>query len=63
MNQSQATGKDYSCPMHPDVRQPSAGKCPKCGMKLVEASKVAHGKIAEENWRKAHPASAPQHQH
>lgn len=40
----------YSCPMHPEVRQNTPGKCPKCGMKLVpmkadtDASKdSAHG--------------------
>jgi len=25
----------YLCPMHPEVRQPGGGKCPKCGMALV----------------------------
>lgn len=25
----------YSCPMHSDIRQPTAGKCAKCGMDLV----------------------------
>ena len=25
----------YICPMHSDVRQPTPGKCPKCGMNLV----------------------------
>jgi heavy metal-binding protein len=25
----------YLCPMHSDVRQPAAGKCPKCGMELL----------------------------
>jgi hypothetical protein len=25
----------YTCPMHPEVRQPNPGKCPKCGMNLV----------------------------
>jgi Cu(I)/Ag(I) efflux system membrane fusion protein len=24
----------YSCPMHPEVRSPVPGKCPKCGMEL-----------------------------
>src|SRR5216117_1028879 len=24
----------YTCPMHPDVRQPAPGSCPKCGMAL-----------------------------
>lgn len=27
-------GVTYTCPMHPEVRQPSPGNCPKCGMKL-----------------------------
>lgn len=26
----------YVCPMHADVRQASAGKCPHCDMSLVE---------------------------
>ena len=34
MDQKQA-GHIYVCPMHSDVRQPSSGKCPKCGMDLV----------------------------
>src|SRR5262245_46819130 len=25
---------DYTCPMHPEVRQPGPGSCPKCGMAL-----------------------------
>ena len=25
----------YTCPMHPEVRQPGPGACPKCGMTLV----------------------------
>jgi hypothetical protein len=28
-------GQIYLCPMHSDVRQPSPGKCPKCGMALL----------------------------
>jgi hypothetical protein len=35
MNQSQNAGKLYFCPMHPDVRRPNPGKCPKCGMDLL----------------------------
>jgi cytochrome oxidase Cu insertion factor (SCO1/SenC/PrrC family) len=34
---SAATKKEqqtYSCPMHPDVKSQSKGKCPKCGMDL-----------------------------
>jgi Cu+-exporting ATPase len=25
----------YTCPMHPEVREVNAGKCPKCGMALL----------------------------
>lgn len=28
----EANERVYTCPMHPDVRQP--GTCPKCGMEL-----------------------------
>lgn len=31
----------YSCPMHPEVRQPGPGQCPKCGMKLEPATPSA----------------------
>jgi membrane fusion protein, copper/silver efflux system len=27
----------YTCPMHPEIRSPTPGKCPKCGMDLVLA--------------------------
>lgn len=26
----------YTCPMHPEVQSSEAGKCPKCGMNLVQ---------------------------
>ncbi len=29
----------YSCPMHADVKSTKPGKCPKCGMTLVEVKK------------------------
>jgi membrane fusion protein, copper/silver efflux system len=29
----------YTCPMHPEVRSATPGKCPKCGMDLVQRSK------------------------
>jgi Cu+-exporting ATPase len=29
-----ADGADYTCPMHPEVRQKGSGSCPKCGMAL-----------------------------
>jgi Cu+-exporting ATPase len=28
---------DYTCPMHPEIHQPSPGSCPKCGMALEPA--------------------------
>lgn len=28
------TSSDYTCPMHPEVRQSTASSCPKCGMAL-----------------------------
>jgi len=33
---AQATLKTYVCPMHPDVISHHPGRCPKCGMDLVE---------------------------
>ena len=27
-------GTVYTCPMHPEIRQPNPGNCPKCGMTL-----------------------------
>ena len=35
MDQKQSQGQSYFCPMHPAVRQPTPGKCTKCGMDLV----------------------------
>ncbi len=32
--QSLDRGGIYTCPMHPEVRQPGPGNCPKCGMAL-----------------------------
>ncbi len=59
--------KLYTCPMesHADVVSDKPGKCPKCEMDLVPTDTVAHGKTAEANWRKQHPAAndAPQHRH
>jgi Heavy metal binding domain len=35
MDQKSTAGPVYLCPMHPDVRRTSPGKCPKCGMNLL----------------------------
>ena len=29
-------GKIYTCSMHPEVKMDEPGKCPKCGMVLIE---------------------------
>jgi YHS domain-containing protein len=34
MNDSSKTKGCYTCPMHPEVMNKDAGKCPKCGMTL-----------------------------
>ncbi len=31
------SGTIYTCPMHPEIRQPQPGNCPKCGMALEPA--------------------------
>jgi uncharacterized protein with PIN domain len=48
----------YTCPMaeHADVVSDKPGLCPKCNMKLVETSKVSHGKVAEQHWLEQHTA-------
>jgi Cu+-exporting ATPase len=33
-NEAPAPGTIYTCPMHPEIRQPQPGNCPKCGMAL-----------------------------
>ncbi len=54
----------YVCPMHPDVTASEQATCPKCGMKLVAADKVAgagegadepHGQGHEHGNGDAHP--------
>ncbi len=32
--QEAPAGTIYTCPMHPEIRQPAPGNCPKCGMSL-----------------------------
>ena len=55
----------YTCPMHPEVSQPTPGSCPKCGMALEPASVEApatkteytcpmHPEIVQD-----HPGSCP----
>lgn len=45
LSQEPAVGAEaFACPMHLDVRAPSRGRCPRCGMDLVPAAPV----IAED---------------
>jgi FtsP/CotA-like multicopper oxidase with cupredoxin domain len=41
MGVPEGTAVVYSCPMHPDVVSDEAGKCPKCGMKLLPTAAPA----------------------
>ena len=34
-DEQQAKQQLYTCPMHPEVREPAPGQCPKCGMNLI----------------------------
>jgi Cu+-exporting ATPase len=38
---SPPTAQVYTCPMHPEVRQPASGACPRCGMALEPVSGAA----------------------
>jgi predicted Zn-ribbon and HTH transcriptional regulator len=51
---NQLPAKLYTCPMaeHADVVSDKPGVCPKCGMELLETSKLNHGEQAEGNWRR-----------
>jgi YHS domain-containing protein len=41
-------GATYTCPMHPEIRQPAPGTCPKCGMALEpEMSSLDDGENPE----------------
>src|SRR2546428_746724 len=39
--------RTYTCPMHPEVRQPGPGSCPKCGMALEPVGAEAPSARAE----------------
>ncbi|MCP5279704.1 MAG: heavy metal translocating P-type ATPase [Thiobacillus sp.] len=46
VSEASSAGAEYTCPMHPEVRQIGPGTCPKCGMALEP---VAPSAEAEEN--------------
>lgn len=37
----------YTCPMHPNIRQPSPSRCPICGMELVPAANASEASLDE----------------
>src|SRR5574340_108140 len=39
------SGVMYTCPMHPEIRQPAPGNCPKCGMALEPKSPPVPGAV------------------
>jgi Cu+-exporting ATPase len=41
MNHEHSATTEYTCPMHPEVRQPHADSCPACGMALEPVSTPA----------------------
>jgi Cu+-exporting ATPase len=42
-----ADSVEYTCPMHPEVRQSGPGTCPKCGMALEPVATAAPEEAAE----------------
>src|SRR5690606_37056977 len=42
-SQSAAAGMIYTCPMHPQIRQPNPGRCPICSMPLELATSDGAG--------------------
>jgi P-type Cu+ transporter len=42
-----SSAKEWTCPMHPEVRQDHPGSCPKCGMALEPAGGEADGENSE----------------
>ncbi len=50
----------YTCPMHPEIRQPNPGNCPKCGMALEPAG-VARPAIKTDYVCPMHPEVIQDH--
>lgn len=63
--ESPKDGTVYTCPMHPEVRQPGHGSCPKCGMALepmvapVAATRTEYTCPMHPEIVQDHPGSCP----
>lgn len=63
--ESPKDGTVYTCPMHPEVRQPGPGSCPKCGMALepmvapVAATRTEYTCPMHPEIVQDHPGSCP----
>ncbi|WP_404667311.1 copper-transporting P-type ATPase [Roseateles asaccharophilus] len=54
-----AGAREYSCPMHPEIRQDTPGDCPKCGMHLVAVGgDVPESQHAHSHHHHGHGTSA-----
>ena len=47
-------GAEYTCPMHPEIRQPGPGSCPKCGMALEPVLPEAGAEDDNSEYRDFH---------
>lgn len=62
---NQAKSNEYTCPMHPEVRQSQRGPCPKCGMALEPlritppATRTEYTCPMHPEVRQSHPAACP----
>ena len=50
-----ASSGEYTCPMHPEVRQQGPGTCPKCGMALEAVAAAAPAALKTEYVCPMHP--------
>ena len=53
-----AAATEYTCPMHPEVRQAGPGKCPKCGMFLEPVGAASSPAQGHEHHQHHHAAPA-----
>lgn len=45
------TPQTYTCPMHPEIVSDKPGRCPKCGMALVDFGAKSEQHLASPGWR------------